>query len=241
VTLMKTLHVAPTDSAGGSLLQAVRDAGRDEEVLAYRDDLSCGPIDSDACSARAAWWAQFYDASEVETSLDAFWDRITLGNDRIVVWFGRQSAQELAFSLALADRLEGRSYNIIDVTGLRLPSRRPDGSMAMTQFMQGVSVIPTDGLKSLFGSERPITPEESDKMCPHWRTLKLENAPFRVVTATGLVSAPVDHFDSLLLKQVTTEWQKIARVIGYTMAYNAEPYMQVGDVMLLTRVVALIG
>jgi hypothetical protein len=61
------------------------------------------------------------------------------------------------------------------------------------------------------------------------------------VTPTGLVSAPVDHFDPLLIEQATTEWQKIARVIGGTLGHNCEPFAQVGDMMLLARVVALIG
>ena len=33
---------------------------------------------------------------------------------------------------------------------------------------------------------------------------------------------------------------QIARVVGATMAYSSEPYYQVGDLMLLTRVVALV-
>lgn len=40
---MRTLHIAPGDSAAGSLRQALRIAGRDDELLAFRDDLSCGP------------------------------------------------------------------------------------------------------------------------------------------------------------------------------------------------------
>jgi hypothetical protein len=51
---MKTLHIAPGDSAGGSLIRAIRDAGRDDQVLPFRDDLSCGPIGSDDPSARAS-------------------------------------------------------------------------------------------------------------------------------------------------------------------------------------------
>ena len=42
---MSTLHLAPTGSASGSLRQALRDAKRPEEVLAFQDDLSCGPIE----------------------------------------------------------------------------------------------------------------------------------------------------------------------------------------------------
>jgi hypothetical protein len=183
---MRTLHVAPGDSAGGSLGQAIRGAGRDEEVLRCRDDLSCGPIESDDRSVRAAWWARFYDVPEFEGDFKTFWNRVTTTDDR------------------------------------------------------AVSIVPTDRLRPLLGTERPITGQEREEACRHWRQLRVENAPFRVVTPTGLVSAPVDHFDPLLIERATPEWRKIARVVGDTMGYNFEPYMQVGDMMLLARVVALV-
>ena len=223
---MRTLHVAPGDSAGGSLRQAIQGAGRDEEVLRCRDDLSCGPIESDDPSARAAWWARFYDVPESEGDFKTFWSRVTTTDDRLVVWFGRHSAGELSFFLAMADRLGDRSYDIVDVTGARSPA---------------VSLVLTDRLRALLGTERPVTGQEGEEACRQWRRLRAENAPFRVVTPTGLVSAPVDHFDLLLLERATPEWRKIARVVGDTMGYNSEPYMQVGDMMLLARVVALVG
>jgi hypothetical protein len=148
---------------------------------------------------------------------------------------------ELAFFHAFADRLGERSYNIVDVTGLRLPFSRPDGSPALIRSAPAVSVIPPEGLKSLVGSERPITPQEKDEACRHWRGLKAENAPFRIVAPTGLISAPDDYFDRLLVERAATEWRMIARVISETMGYNSEPYMQVGNVMLLKRIVALVG
>jgi len=73
---MRTLHIAPGESAGGSLVQAIRDAGQDNEVLPFRDDLSCGPIDQDEPSGRAAWWDLFYDAPYVEAALGEFWKRV---------------------------------------------------------------------------------------------------------------------------------------------------------------------
>jgi hypothetical protein len=222
---MRTLHVAPGDSAGGSLGQAIRGADRDEEVLRCRDDLSCGPIESDDPSARAAWWARFYDVPEFDVDFEPFWNRVTTTDDRLVIWFGRHSALELAFFLAMADRLGDRSYDIVDVTEARSPA---------------VSIIPTDRLRALLGTERPITAQEREEARGHWRWLRVENAPFRVVTPTGLVSAPVDHFDPLLIERATPEWRKIARVVGDTMGNNFA-YMQVGDMMMLARVVALVG
>jgi Protein of unknown function/Domain of unknown function (DUF1835) len=222
---MKTLHVAPGDSAGASLFRAIRDAGRDEEVLRCRDDLSCGPIGSDDRSARMAWWARFYGVPEFEDDFEPFWNRVTTTDDRLVIWFGRHSARELAFFLAMADRLGDRPYDIVDVTGARSPA---------------VSLVLTDRLRALFGTERPITSQEREEARGHWCRLRVENAPFRVVTPTGLISAPVDYFDPLLIERATPEWRQIARVIGDTMTYF-EPYWQVGDLMLRARVVALVG
>jgi Protein of unknown function/Domain of unknown function (DUF1835) len=238
---VSTLHIAPGHSAGGSLRQAIRDAGRGVEVLFFRDDLSCGPIDSEDIAARVAWWTQFHGDWETEAApLKAFWERVATTDDRLVVWFGRHSALEQAFFLAWADRLGERPYSIIDVTGLRLPSNRHDSSRALSQPTPAVSIMPPYQLRSLVGSERQVAAREAEEARRQWRRLKAENAPFRVVTPAGLVSAPVDHFDSLLMERVATEWRKVARVIGDTMALNSEPYFQTGDIMLLARVIALI-
>jgi hypothetical protein len=238
---MKTLHITPGDSAGGSLIRAVRDAGRDDEVLRFRDDLSCGPIDSDDPSARASWWSQFYDEPELLVdSLRSFWGRATGFEGRLILWFGRHSARELAFSLAWADRIGDRPYNIIDVTGLRLPIRHRDGGPILGRPAQAVSIVPPIGLRSLLGTERLITLQEKEESRRRWRRLRAENAPFRIVAEKGLVSASIDTFDPLLLAQATTEWRKVAQVIGNAIAHSPEPYLQVGDMMLLTRVVALV-
>ncbi|MES1151302.1 MAG: DUF1835 domain-containing protein, partial [Dongia sp.] len=95
--------MAPGDSAGGSLRTAIRNAGCDDEVLAFRDDLSCGPIDPDSPSVRAAWWAQFYDEMDVYLAGNGFWERVAATEDRLVVWFSRHSASEFAFFLSWVD------------------------------------------------------------------------------------------------------------------------------------------
>lgn len=238
---MRTLHIAPGDSAGGSIREAVRSAGRNHEVLRFLDDLSCGPIDSDDPSARAAWWAQFsYKASESEARFRQFWDRVASADNHIVVWFGRHSAQELAFFLAWADRLGERPYEIIDVTGRRLAYRRRDGSPALSRPIQRVSIMQPETLRSLLGTERPITAEEIDKSRRDWRRLRTENAPFRIVTEAGLTSTSADHFDPLLLAQATPEWQPVLRIVADTIGYTSEPYDQVGNVMLWARLVTLV-
>jgi hypothetical protein len=100
--------------------------------------------------------------------------------------------------------------------------------------------MPEDKLASLIGSERPVTEQERDTAIEHWRKLKSENAPFRIVTKAGLVSALVEVFDDMILASATRDWRKAARVIGETMGRTMELYRQVGDVMLLARLVALV-
>jgi hypothetical protein len=235
VLAMKTLHIAPGDSAAGSLLHAIRDVDLDDEVLRFPEDLSCGPIESDTPSARAVWCAQFYEAEEVEARLRKFWDRVTNADDHLVVWFSRLSASELSFFLALADRLGERAYDIMDVTDRRLPRGLPIGSIQL------VSIMQPDNLRSLLGKERPVTAQERDKNSRQWRQLQIENAPFRIVTEIGLVSTSIDHFDPWLLAEATSDWQAVRRVVARAMILNSEPFFQVGDLMLHTRVVALIA
>jgi hypothetical protein len=234
------LHIAPGDSAGGSLRQAIRDVGRDDEVLAFRDDLSCGPICPDSPSVRAAWWSQFYDEMDVYLAGNTFWERVAASEDRLVVWFGRRSAHELAFFLAWTDRLGERPYWIIDVTGRPLPLKGRDGEVSQCDRYEAASVVPPYALATLVGAEQPIEPGFRDRCRRDWKRLQAENAPFRIATEEGLISAPADHFDASLLKWASPEWQSIRRIVGSAMGYDDSPYIQVGDMMLLVRIVALV-
>ena len=103
-----------------------------------------------------------------------------------------------------------------------------------------VGTIQPERLRSFLGTERRPTAEEGQAAIGRWRRLKVEDAPFRIVTDDGLASAPIDHFDHLILGNVTTEWQSIGRVVFYTMFETMEPYAQVGDLMLHARVIALV-
>jgi hypothetical protein len=241
---MKVLHVVPGDSAGGSLKEAIRavgyqQGGYQQEVLSFCDDLSCGPIAWGTSRERAAWWSHIH-GPRLPDDFEAFWHRLETADERLVVWFGRHSASELAFFLALADRLGERPYDIVDVTDLKWTIPRPDGTSAITRPAGAVGIVPTDRLMAQLGTASPVPPQEARLAGSLWQHLRTQNAPFRVVTPTGLASAPLDHFDSSILGQAAKEWRNVAYVIGSAMAHNREPYIQVGSVMLLTRLVALV-
>lgn len=234
---MKTTHIIPGDSAAGSLREAFSMAGRDDDLLVFQDDLSYGPIADMTPTARAARWQM--DAIDIEDNLTSFWSNANEA-ERLVIWFGRHSARELSFRLAWAWRMSGRPYHAIDVTGLRLPVTWGNGTEGVIEFAQAVSIIPGNGLAQLFGREKAISPAEDIPNQLTWEKLMADNAPFRVVTADGLASAPKDHFDALLLEQASSEWKSVAFVIGGAIGLSSSPYLQVGDVALHERVIALI-
>lgn len=236
---MKILHIAPGVSAGMSLQQALHDTQRDDKLLVFCDDLSCGPISPEDLETRALWWQKQGGWPEDQTDLDTFWDQAERAEDQIVLWYGKRSARELAFVHAWAARLENRPYKVIDVTGLRVPNHRSNDGL--TPPLKAVAVAPPEGLATLFGQEKTLTETELHALQEHWRLLKSENAPFRIVTQDGLQSAPLEYFDQFLLNETTSEWQKLDFVIGKTLWRNIEPYFQVSDGTLLNRTIALVN
>lgn len=218
---MGTLHVSPTPSFGETLARLIPGA----EILSFTDDLSCGPIDDDRAATRRAWWRNLWPDGDIASDVSAFWNRV-VATERPVIWFGRHSAVELSFFLACADRLGDRPYDIVDVTG---------------QYRQSAAGVLLDKeVVPLIGRQRPISSQERTVSGAQWRRLKTENAPIRVVTAEGLISAPIDYFDEMLLACVTTEWRPLVRVVGDFLAHTTEQYLQTGDIFQFARMVALV-
>jgi len=236
---MGTLHVLPTDSAGRSMHQALRDLNRNDAVLVFPDDLSCGPIDSDELLPRVRWRSALHETAEIEAALSSFWGMLCGPHQRVVLWFGRCAAAEFAFLLACVDRLASLPYAIVDVTGLSFPARGT-GKITEAAAASCVSLLWPDQLASLLGTEQEASQTWRLEMSTRWRQLKQENAPFRIATPKGLESAPIDVFDTSLLAQATTRWKKLSLIIGTTLAADFPPYIQTGPYMLLTRIVALI-
>ena len=124
----------------------MRTVGCQEEVLSFHDDLSCGPIAWGTSRERAAWWSHVHEPRLPEASSRRLSHRLETTDERLVVWFGRHSASELTFVLAMADRLGERLYEIVDVTDLQWTFTRPDGTSAVAPPAGAVSIVPTDRL-----------------------------------------------------------------------------------------------
>lgn len=237
---MRTLHLAPGLFAAGTLRQALRDAGRDDEVLALHDDLSCGPIHATDAGSRSTWSSQIFDddIGVIEASIAAFWDRLAAATDPIVVWAGRRSGSEFAFLLAVAHALGDRAFRVVDVPQSDYVTKGgPDMEPCAVVC---VGILSASSMRGLIGTERAVSPDEHAAMRERWQVLQRENAPFRIATESALISVPETYFDADLLAEASATATKVARVVGGAMA-SARGWIQVGDGVLIARVAALVA
>ena len=76
-----------------------------------------------------------------------------------------------------------------------------------------------------------------------WAEPRRENAPFRIVENGRLVSAPLTHYDALLVEQASQDWEIAARLIGRMFdklfSLDAMAGEGISDVVLFGRVLAL--
>jgi uncharacterized protein DUF3658 len=95
-------------------------------------------------------------------------------------------------------------------------------------------MVPQEGFRDPCDGERRL-------VCSTMASLKAENAPLRILSDGELVSAPISHFDPLLLSCATAEWKKSAKIIGEAICESWIEGMQTGDLVLIGRARVLVA
>jgi Protein of unknown function/Domain of unknown function (DUF1835) len=240
------LHIVFGESAGGTLRLALRQDGRDDEVLSFNDDLSFGLINPPVPIARAAWArTELYFSDNALAALyegsEGFWHTARSAQRR-VVWFSRRMACEFCGFLELVSQMGRQSYEVVDLTGMEIPYRTGDGGSANRATLSLAELSPDEVRENaLWDRAAPLSAEERQQYGRIWQRLCRENAPFRVIKDDAIISASIEVYDDLLLSCLTTDWNRAARVIGDAMAKSlGDPCAQVGDLVLFGRLRKLI-
>src|ERR1700759_2366171 len=112
------LHVVFPPSGAGSLRQALKDAGRNDQVVAYFDNLCFGPIDPPDPQVRAKWveaelgWTGW---EEITARSEKFWQNACSHDNRKIAWLSRRSGQEYAGFLEWLWRLGDAPCEVVDL------------------------------------------------------------------------------------------------------------------------------
>ena len=195
---MRTLHVAFDGSGGGSLkLRGVA------PIIAFCDDLTYGPINPPSRRLRdrfaavdllegTAWRRHDRDRrfhAQLVVGIRRFWSATTARHTRLIVWFSRHSAPELAGLHELVWRRDA-PIDVIDV-----------GDLA-----ESLGRVSNAQLDRLHATTHALARDEIAAYRARWAQLRTENAALRIVDNGELVSAPLDHFDPTLLACIGLDW-----------------------------------
>jgi len=240
------LHVVFTPSGAGCLSEALKTAGRDDQVISFFDDLSFGPINPPDSSLRAKWVANelgWTGWDDVTAGSERFWRGTPSADHRTVGWLTRRSAMEYAGFLEWSWRMGDAPYEVVDLSDVKVSYRpehgppRPQAS-AMSLGMLHPDIICQDRLWEL---AEPLQQTVRERHRNLWQQLRSENAPLRVIDGDVLVSAPISFFDSLLMSYVTDSWQKVAQIVGQALVSPMDDcIIGPGDIFLAARINALV-
>lgn len=238
---MSLLHVTFCESAAGSLAKALAAAGRAERVIALIDDLGAGPLGPPMTGARRCAWAlsSALEDDEVVARIDAFWAEVVRPEVSVIAWTSHRSVRDLTAFLALASQREG-DLRFVDVAEVPFTGRdgQPGPRTGMTfGFVRDDQIL----AHGLLDRAEPLAPAVAAGHRATWARLEREDADLRILDETGLASAPLTHFDAVILAGVTTVWQRCARVVGDAWhAASSGRYLQVGDSFIWYRLRELI-
>lgn len=240
------LHVVFTPSGAGSLRQALANAGRDDQVISSFDHLGFGPINPADLPLRSKWvenelgWTGWDD---ITPKTEAFWREALSPGRRKVAWMSRRSTMEYAGFLEWLWRTGDAPCEVVDLSEVEV-SRSPEhGPTPPPTLAISLGIIPTDIIcqDKLWNLAEPLQAAARLRYRDLWQQLRSENAPLRVIEGGELVSAPISFFDTRLMSYVSNDWQKVAMVIGKTLAAEMDDeVLQVGDLVLAARIDALV-
>ena len=217
---MNMIHVTNGDNAAQSLTGALRLAGRNDQVIALRDDLAVGPIRDvdESPDARATFWRQVWNSAvdfeaELKTQQTLF-GRLARGDAQVVVWHGQSAADQLtlrrvAYHLRnVPQRLNEAKLNLAD-----LGDAAGDVHQATA-----VGMFSPQQLLAKLPSAAPISVLRISRLALEWQEAKHSNAENRRLRDNMLVSGTWTDVDEAMLDIATSEWRPARRICGEAMA-----------------------
>ena len=242
-----TRHIVFSMSAAGSLREALRLAEKPGTAMGLGDDLSFGPIDDVNTAARLAFIDEVlnYDFSDEAEAMDDFWAYALDVRQPRIVWLSRWSAQEYCGFLEWLSRNGDAAFQLIDLSDVIIPV--PNAPYRQVPVHSTAALthgeINDNALWDLAKTPPAALLHAWGLL---WRKLRADNAPLRVLTATGLQSAGLDYFDADLMKHVGRRFVPAGAVVGRTLGEMDDDRVrkggvrQCGDTLLFSRVRTLV-
>ncbi len=233
------------DSANVPVLQQALDMDEQlqGDIVEIKDDFAVGPVDNiyttEGYQLRRDWWSTVLMHSPYEDQLDIVDDKLTvhqllqkMSEDNaaeVWIWMG-QNAHDVCGYYWLMSQLKDFAGRIQILYLNNLPFFNEKGNIFYpTQLHQ---IQPKEFLKAK-KLARPITLSEFEVDPDEWKKICSENTLVRFLEGGKKIAGKeVDFFDKYLIAQITSDAQKLNKVLSAAMSKMPN---QTGDAFLVWR------
>ena len=220
------------------------------EVFEIKDEWGVGPLKEidteEGWQTRLNWWRELLAGSPYgEKIVGTFDDRETVKNIReklsadesleAWIWMG-QNQHDVTGYYWLMPQLRDFQGRIMILYLNNLPFINEKGHLFYPWSIH--DILPKEAVKAK-KLARPITLSEYEVDPDEWKKLSDDNATVRILEGgKKIVGKEPAFYDSEILKNVTTEWQKATRVLSNTLHRMK---IKTGDVFVMWRMKQLIS
>lgn len=204
--------------------------------MSFGDDLSWGPIGGDLDER-----VQFFDAESpipggwdwLRESHEEFWRDASQPAENRLTWISSSCAYEAAAYLAYLQRFPDLPAAVV----------RPDQYVPPHPIYGpplGTGTLGVEQMADVLDHAPRSDVADDEHLSCRWEELQREGALLRIVQNGELVSAPLDHYDRLLLACASPEWTRGVQIIGNALANAFEEQIWVSSDFLFSRLSNLI-
>lgn len=196
------IHLTSGSGAADIVRHTVKRLGRDEPVVAMRDDYAEGPLaDADqGAASRVQWWTKLrggpLDPGEAERFDDAdIWAHVRASKDDVVLWHGPH-AMERIFALRACWHLRDQAHRVHEIAVS--PSGAVWASGARPAFYDAIGLLKVSEAVAAWELRAKVV--DVEERARRWETLrKREGEWIRALDDEEIVHLPVTAYDASLL------------------------------------------
>lgn len=220
------------------------------DIIQIKDDFAVGPLinidTEEGWQARLDWWRGILQGSpHGDSHVGTFDDRETVNQlkakleenpeEELWIWMG-QNQHDVSGYYWLMPQLSEYQGRVMILYLNNLPFINEKGNIFYPSWLSEIQPKEFIKAKKL---ARPITLSEFEIDPDEWRKIAEENAMVRILEGGKKIIGKEENFyDSEILKNITSEWQKATRVLSNTL--HRMP-IKTGDVFVMWRMKELIN
>ena len=213
-------------------------------VIEIKDDYAVGPIaeifETEGYQARRDWWKTLLEFSPYQDQMNLVDDKLTVHqllrtleentDEEVWIWMA-QNAHDVCGYYWLMTQLKELQGRIQVLYLNNLPFINEKGQIFYPTHL--AEIQPKEFLKAK-KLARPITPSEFEVDPDEWKKLCIENDGVRFLEGgKKIVGKDVNFYDAEILSNITTETQKLPRVLNNTLNRMK---IKTGDVFIVWRI-----